>query len=99
MQVLRMCDSDYIRSLEACIQSGKTVKIKILIKKIFRKLFSKVILENISEELDPILDAVLMKQTFKQGTVTSVKIGDSVIEYNPNFKYKKANSCNEIASV
>jgi len=48
-----------------------------------------VILENISEELDPILEAVLMKQTFKQGTTTSIKIGDSIIEYNPNFKYER----------
>jgi dynein heavy chain, axonemal len=55
-----------------------------------------VILENISEELDPILEAVLMKQTFKQGTTTSIKIGDSIIEYNPNFKYERVLSSYEV---
>ncbi|XP_065348136.1 dynein axonemal heavy chain 7-like [Cloeon dipterum] len=69
LQVLRLCDSDYIRNLDSCIQNGKAV-----------------LLENISGELDPILDPLLMKQTFKQGTMVAVKIGDSVIEYNPNFR-------------
>lgn len=46
-----------------------------------------VLLENIGEELDAILEPVLAQQTFKQGGALCLKLGDSVIEYNTNFKY------------
>ncbi|XP_037882003.1 dynein heavy chain 7, axonemal-like [Glossina fuscipes] len=46
-----------------------------------------VLLENIVEELDPILESVLLKQLFKQGGTMCIKLGDSVIEYNNNFRF------------
>jgi dynein heavy chain len=45
-----------------------------------------VLLENIEEVLDAILDPVLQKATFKQGTLTMVRLGDSTIEWSPDFK-------------
>lgn len=45
-----------------------------------------VLLENVEEELDPILEPVLSQQTFKQGGTLCLKLGDSVVEYNPAFK-------------
>jgi dynein heavy chain, axonemal len=45
-----------------------------------------VLLENVKEDLDPILDNVLQKQVFKSGGVNCIKLGDSIIEYSPNFK-------------
>lgn len=45
-----------------------------------------VLLENIGEELDPVLESVLTKTLFKQGGTLCIKLGDSVIEYNHNFK-------------
>lgn len=38
------------------------------------------------EELDPVLDPVLLKQTFKQGGVLAIKLGDATIEYSPDFR-------------
>jgi dynein heavy chain len=46
-----------------------------------------VLLENIGEELDPILEPVLAQQIFKQSGALCLKLGDSVVEYNPDFKY------------
>ncbi|XP_014680372.1 PREDICTED: dynein heavy chain 7, axonemal-like, partial [Priapulus caudatus] len=46
-----------------------------------------VLLENIGEELDPVLEPLLLKQTFKQGGSICIKIGDSTIEYSPDFRF------------
>ena len=45
-----------------------------------------VLLENIGEELDPVLEPLLLKQTFKQGGVTCIRLGDSTIEYSAEFR-------------
>jgi dynein heavy chain, axonemal len=45
-----------------------------------------VLIENVGEALEGILDPVLLKCTFKQGGVTSIKLGDSVLEYAESFK-------------
>jgi len=47
----------------------------------------KVLLENIGEEIDPVLESVLQKQTFKQGGALCLKLGDSIVEYNADFRF------------
>jgi dynein heavy chain len=39
----------------------------------------------VTEEVDSVLDGVLLKQTFKNAGVLSVKLGDNVVEYNKRF--------------
>lgn len=46
-----------------------------------------VLLENVGEELDPILEPLLLKQTFKQGGSTCIRLGDSTVEYAPDFRF------------
>ncbi|KAL1123751.1 hypothetical protein AAG570_001524 [Ranatra chinensis] len=46
-----------------------------------------VLLENIGEELDALLEPLLLKQTFKAGGAICVKLGDSVVEYSPLFRF------------
>jgi dynein heavy chain len=46
-----------------------------------------VLLDNIGEDLDPALEPVLLKQTFKQGAILCIKIGDSIVEYSKNFRF------------
>uniref|UniRef100_A0A7M5WS23 Dynein heavy chain 3, axonemal n=2 Tax=Clytia hemisphaerica TaxID=252671 RepID=A0A7M5WS23_9CNID len=46
-----------------------------------------VLLENVGEELDPMLEPILLKQTFKQGGVEYMKLGENVIEYSKDFKF------------
>lgn len=46
-----------------------------------------VLLENVGEELDPSLEPLLLKQTFKQGGVTCIRLGDSTVEYSENFRF------------
>ncbi|XP_061590831.1 dynein axonemal heavy chain 12 [Cololabis saira] len=46
-----------------------------------------LLLENVGEELDPSLEPLLLKQTFKQGGVESIRLGESVIEYSADFRF------------
>ncbi|XP_030590036.1 dynein heavy chain 12, axonemal [Archocentrus centrarchus] len=46
-----------------------------------------LLLENIGEELDPSLEPLLLKQTFKQGGVDCIRLGESVIEYSNDFRF------------
>ncbi|KAM4746905.1 dynein axonemal heavy chain 3-like [Rhinophrynus dorsalis] len=45
-----------------------------------------VLIENVSEELDPILEPVLLRQTFKQGGMEYIRLGEAVIHYSRDFK-------------
>ncbi|XP_051046156.1 dynein axonemal heavy chain 7 [Phodopus roborovskii] len=70
LQLIKLSDPDYVRTLENCIQFG-----------------TPVLLENVGEELDPILEPLLLKQLFKQGGSTCIRLGDSTIEYAPDFRF------------
>ena len=69
LQVIKLTQSDYIRTLENSIQFG-----------------TPVLIENVGEELDPSLEPLLLKQTFKQGGMNCIKLGDNTIEYSNDFK-------------
>lgn len=49
--------------------------------------FLSVLLENVGEELDPILEPLLLRQIFKQGGAMCIRLGDSTIEYAPDFRF------------
>jgi dynein heavy chain len=70
LQVIKLTDGDYMRTLENCIQFG-----------------TPILLENVGEELDPTLEPLLLKQTFKQGGVWCIKLGDNTIEYSSDFRF------------
>jgi len=62
---------DIMRTLERAIEFG-----------------NPVLLENVKEELDPSLEPVLAKNLIAgSGGSLSIKVGDSVLDYNPNFKF------------
>ncbi|XP_070789387.1 dynein axonemal heavy chain 7 [Pituophis catenifer annectens] len=70
LHVIKLSDSEFVRTLENCVQFG-----------------TPVLLENVGEELDPILEPLLLKQTFKQGGSICIRLGDSTIEYAPDFRF------------
>ncbi|XP_069790707.1 dynein axonemal heavy chain 7 isoform X5 [Narcine bancroftii] len=70
LHVIKLPDTDFVRTLENCIQFG-----------------TPVLLENVDEELDPILEPLLLKQIFKQGGTICIRLGDSTIEYAPDFRF------------
>lgn len=45
-----------------------------------------VLLENVGEELDAALEPLLQKQIFKSGGVVSIRLGETIVEYNYNFR-------------
>ncbi|XP_036144833.1 dynein heavy chain 3, axonemal isoform X1 [Monomorium pharaonis] len=51
------------------------------------QLGTPVLLENILEEIDAILEPVLLKNVYKQRGVLYMKFGETVLEYNPNFRF------------
>ena len=46
-----------------------------------------VLCENVLEALDPALEPLLVKQTFKQGGVECIRLGDTTISYSHDFKF------------
>ena len=46
-----------------------------------------VMLENVGEKLDAALEPILQQQTFRQGSQTMIRIGDSTIPYNDSFRF------------
>jgi dynein heavy chain len=46
-----------------------------------------VLLENVGEELDPALEPLLVKQTFRQGGIMCIRLGDATIEYSDDFRF------------
>ena len=44
-----------------------------------------------TEDLDPSLKPILLQNTFVKGGHTLIKIGDTEIEYNSNFRFVKFN--------
>ncbi|KAI8736057.1 dynein heavy chain 6, axonemal, partial [Biomphalaria glabrata] len=46
-----------------------------------------VLMEDVGEALDPALEPVLLKQTFIQGERVLIRLGDSDIDYDRNFRF------------
>ncbi|XP_062296546.1 dynein axonemal heavy chain 6 [Scomber scombrus] len=46
-----------------------------------------VLLEELKENLDPALEPILLKQTFVAGGRTLIRLGDSDIDYDKNFRF------------
>ncbi|KAI9333548.1 dynein heavy chain and region D6 of dynein motor-domain-containing protein [Obelidium mucronatum] len=45
-----------------------------------------ILMEDVGEQLDPAIEPLLLKQTVRQGGRLLMKLGDSVVEYDRNFK-------------
>ena len=70
MKVIKLADTNFVRTLENSIQFGRPV-----------------LLENVMQELDPTLEPLLLKQTFKQGGMVCIRLGDATIEYSKDFRF------------
>ncbi|KAK7497834.1 hypothetical protein BaRGS_00010968 [Batillaria attramentaria] len=46
-----------------------------------------VLMEDVGETLDPALEPILLKQTFMQGGRLLIRLGDSDIDYDRNFRF------------
>lgn len=51
------------------------------------QLGTPVLLENILEEIDAVLEPVLLKNVYKQRGILYIKFAETVLEYNPNFRF------------
>ncbi len=46
-----------------------------------------ILLEDLGESIDPALEPILLKQTFLSGGRLLIRLGDSDVEYDPNFRF------------
>ena len=46
-----------------------------------------VLCEEVEETLDPSLEPILLKQTFKEGGRLLIRLGDTNVDYNKNFRF------------
>ena len=46
-----------------------------------------VLMENVQEEMDPAIEPLLQKQIVVKGNSMTLKIGDTIIEYDKNFRF------------
>jgi dynein heavy chain len=46
-----------------------------------------VLLENVEEKLDPALEPILLKQVFKQAGRMLIRLGDTDVDYSPDFRF------------
>jgi dynein heavy chain len=46
-----------------------------------------VLLENLGDVVDPLLEPLLLKAKFKAGNIVMIRLGDSTIEYNEDFRF------------
>ena len=46
-----------------------------------------LLIEDIGEQLDPALEPILQRATFKQGGRLLIRLGDSDVDYDPNFTF------------
>jgi len=70
LQVIKLTESTYLRTLENCIRVG-----------------NPVLLENVEERLDPALEPVLQKQVFKNAGRLLIRLGDTDVDYSPDFRF------------
>ena len=70
IQVIKLTETTYLRTLENCIRVG-----------------NPVLLENVEERLDPALEPILSKLTFKSAGRTLIRLGDTDVDYSPDFKF------------
>ncbi|KAG9392138.1 Dynein heavy chain and region D6 of dynein motor [Carpediemonas membranifera] len=50
------------------------------------RIGTPVLLENVEEVLDPALEPILLKQVFKRGGRNLIRIGDTEVDYSPDFR-------------
>ncbi|XP_041978336.1 dynein axonemal heavy chain 3 [Aricia agestis] len=51
------------------------------------RLGRPVLLEHVRESLDAALDPVLLKNTFRDGGIVCLRLGEEVVEYSPDFRF------------
>jgi hypothetical protein len=77
LDLIKLSDKDMLRTLENGIRFGRAV-----------------LLESVGEALDAALEPLLLKQTFKSPSGSeSIKLGDGVIPYHPDFRCAGHLSC------
>jgi dynein heavy chain len=51
------------------------------------RLGAPILYEDVGEQIDPSLEPILLKQTFVSGGRLLIRLGDSDVDYDPNFRF------------
>uniref|UniRef100_A0A7M5UY30 Dynein heavy chain ATP-binding dynein motor region domain-containing protein n=1 Tax=Clytia hemisphaerica TaxID=252671 RepID=A0A7M5UY30_9CNID len=72
LKVIKLTDGNFLRTLDNCIRIGMPVLCEEI---------------GIGETLDPSLEPILLKQTFMSGGQLLIRLGDSDVDYDKNFRF------------
>jgi dynein heavy chain len=71
LQIMKFGVLNFLRELGGAVRNGRPV-----------------LVEDLEEYIDPAIDPILLKQQFKtDGGLKSIRLGDSNIDYDDNFKF------------
>lgn len=89
LKKIKLTDPNYLRTLENAIRIGTPVLLEEVkpIHIILYRYYALLKYSKVEEQLDPSLEPVLLKQTFMQGGRLLIRLGDSDIDYDKNFRY------------
>ena len=93
IHVLKMSNSNYLRTLETAIQFGQPVLLENVQEELDAVLGPDSIFDGKKIKINllkikqiSLTEPVLLKQTFKQQGVECIKLGDSTIEWSKDFR-------------
>ncbi|KAK0131808.1 Dynein heavy chain 6, axonemal [Merluccius polli] len=81
LKVIKLTDVGFLRTLENAISMGMPV----LLEEVGNSQPTNA--EPLNETIDPALEPILLKQTFVAGGRTLIRLGDSDIDYDKNFRF------------
>ena len=90
LKIIKLTDANYLRTLENAIRIGTPVlleEVSVSMQSISRFMWFTFLTPQVEEQLDPSLEPVLLKQTFMQGGRLLIRLGDSDVDYDKNFRW------------
>lgn len=95
LRVVRLNDANYLRQIENAVRVGNPVLVSAEGSgdddddgaDDDRAAAVQPQVEDVGEVLDPALEPILNKAIFKQGNRTLIRLGDSDVDYDDNFKF------------
>eukprot|EP00752_Nemacystus_decipiens_P010663 g9495.t1 len=85
IDVIKLTDKNFLRTLENGIRFGRWVLLENVQARSLN--YQQAIAQPVMEALDAALEPLLLQQKFKQGGTEMIKVGDSTIPWNDQFRF------------
>ena len=89
VMITTMRDANLLRTLENCIRLGKPLILEVWLFPViyyWHEMKFLCFVQDLGEQLEPALEPVLQKAVFKNGSRLLIRLGDSDVDYDNNFR-------------